>query len=102
MRYEIVWDMPHHHTVFENHRKVSFNIMSCIHIVSGQKFIKNTKNSQFWQIERPEACSQTMLPDSSILIWQILVENANDLKKIKCDIFDDFQTLCMHKFARKV
>ena len=34
-------------TVFENHRKVSFNIASeasYVYILSGQKFIKNAKN----------------------------------------------------------
>ena len=33
--------------------KVSFNIVSeasYIYILSGQKFIKNAKNSQFWRV----------------------------------------------------
>ena len=34
-----------------------------------------------------------MLPDSSVLIGQKLVENAK-IQKFKCDILGDFQTLC--------
>ena len=36
-------------TVFENHRKVSFNIdcRSYVYILSGQKLIKNAKNVNF-------------------------------------------------------
>ena len=40
--------------------------------------------ASFW---KPEACSQTVLPDRSVLIGQKLVE------KFKCDILGDFQTL---------
>ena len=36
-----------------------------------------------------------MLPDRSILIGQKLVENAK-IKKFKCDILSDFQTLCTY------
>ena len=77
-------------TVFENHRKVSFNIASeasYVFILSGQKFIKNAKKKFGEFFENPEACSQTVLPDRSLLIGQKLVENA------KCDILGDFQTL---------
>ena len=35
-----------------------------------------------------------MLPDRSILIVQNFVENAK-IEKFKCDILDDFQTLCI-------
>ena len=42
---------------------------------------------------KPEACSQTVLPDKSLLIGQKLLENAK-IEKLKCDIFSDFQTLC--------
>ena len=41
-----------YNTVFENHKKVAFNIASeasYVYILSGQKFIKNAKISQFWQ-----------------------------------------------------
>ena len=38
-------------------------------------------------------CSQTVLPDRSILTRQKCVENAK-IEKFKCDIFDDFQTVC--------
>ena len=76
--------------------KVSFNIASeasYVYIFSGQKSIKNTKNGPFWRVFRkPEACGQTVLPDRSVLIGQKLVENAK-IKKFKCDILGDFQTL---------
>ena len=38
-------------------------------------------------------CGQTVLPDRSVLIGQKLVENAK-VRKVKCDILGDFQTLC--------
>ena len=40
-------------TVFENKKKVSFKIASeasYVYILSGQKFIKNAKNSHFWRV----------------------------------------------------
>ena len=55
-------------TVFENHKKVSFNVY------------------------KPEACGQTVLPDRSVLIGQKLVENAK-IKKLKCDILSNFQAM---------
>ena len=67
-------------TVFENPRKVSFDIASeasYVYILSGQKLIKNAKNGPFWRVfKKPEACGQTVLPDRSVLIGQTLVENA--------------------------
>ena len=72
--------------VFENHRKVSFNIASeasYVYILSGQKFIKNAKNGQFWRVfKKPEACGQTVLPDRSVLIGQKLVKNSK-IEKFK-------------------
>ena len=45
---------------------------------------------EFW---KPEDCSQTVLPDRSILLGQKFVEKCP--KKInKCDILSDFQTMC--------
>ena len=35
-----------------------------------------------------------MLPDRSVLIGQKLVENAK-IQKFKCDIFSNFQTMCL-------
>ena len=35
-----------------------------------------------------------MLPDRSVLIGQKLVENAK-IEKFKCDIFSNFQTMCL-------
>ena len=43
--------------------------------------------ASFWE---PEACAQTVLPDRSVLIGQKLVK----MPKFKCDILDNFQTLC--------
>ena len=41
--------------VFENYGKVSFyNVASeasYVYILSGQKFIKNAKNGQFWRVD---------------------------------------------------
>ena len=75
-------------TVFENHRK-SLNIASkasYFYILSGQKFTKNAKNSQFWRVfDKPETCGQTVLPDRSLLKVQKFVENAK-IEKFKCDI----------------
>ena len=78
-------------TVFENHRKVSFNVASeasYVYILIGQKFIKNANN-----FRKPKACSQILLPDMSLLIGQKLAENAK-IQKFKCDILSNFQTLC--------
>ena len=53
-------------TVFENHRKS--RIQHYVYILSGQKFNKNAKNSQFWRLfEKPEVCGQTVLPDRSFI-----------------------------------
>ena len=66
--------------VFENHKKVAFNIASkasYVYIWSGQKLIKNARNGPFLAIFwKPEACGQPVLPDKSLLIGQKLVENA--------------------------
>ena len=37
----------HKRKVFENHRK---SLIQQVYILSGQKFIKNVKNSQFWRV----------------------------------------------------
>ena len=42
---------------------------------------------------KPEPYGQTELPDRSLLKDQKLVENAK-IQKFKCDILNDFQTLC--------
>ena len=60
--------------------KVSFNIASeasYAYIFNGQKEIKNANNCPFWRVFwKSEACGQTVLPDSSFLKGQKLVENA--------------------------
>ena len=42
-----------------------------------------------------EACSQTVLPDKSILIGQILAENVK-IEKFKCDILSNFHTMSIN------
>jgi len=73
-----------HCTVFENHSKVLFNIVSeasYVHILSQQKFLKNALNGQFWRgFKKPEACGQTVVPDRSILIGQKLMGKAKNQK----------------------
>ena len=64
-------------TVFENHRKSLIEHCERSELCL-QKFIKNAKNSQFW----PEACSQPVLQDRSLLIGQKLVQNAK-IEKFK-------------------
>ena len=44
------------------------------------------------RFRKPEACGQTVLPDRSVSIGQKLVENAK-IKKFKCDILSNFQTM---------
>ena len=51
---------------------------------SGQKVIKSAKNCAY--------CGQEILPDRSLLIGQILVEN---VKIHKCDVLSKFQTWCL-------
>ena len=75
--------------------KVSFNIASeasYVYNKSGQKFIKNAKNSQFGEFLKSEVGGQTVLPDMSILIGQRLVKKAK-IEKFKWDIFGYFQTM---------
>ena len=45
--------------------------------------------ASFW---KPEACGQTVLPDSSVLKGQKLVENAKS-QKCNCDFLSNFQTM---------
>ena len=76
--------------------KASFNKSEASHVynLSRQKFIENAKKwsnvASFW---KSEACSQTVLPDMSLLKGQKLMENAK-IQKFKWDILTYFQTLC--------
>ena len=47
-----------------------------------------------------EACGQTVLPDSSVLIGQILVENTKIKTNFECDILSHFQTMCARVFKK--
>ena len=84
-------------TLFENYRKSL--IQHCersenVYILSGHNFIKNAKNSRFSRVFwKPEAYSQTVWPDSSILIGQKQVKNVK-IQKLKWDISVHFQTMC--------
>ena len=74
--------------MFENRQKVAFNIASeasYVYILSGQKFFKNAKNSQFWRVLE-NLCGQTVLPDMSLLKGQKMVKNA----KIQMQHFGNF------------
>ena len=65
--------------MFENHRKLTFNIAreaSYSYFLSGQKFIKKPKMVNF------DEFLQTVLPDRSLLIGQKLVENVK-IEKFK-------------------
>ena len=80
--------------------KVSFNIASrasYIYNLNGQKFIENAQKwsilATFW---KPEPYGQTVLPDRSLLIGKKLLKNAK-FENLKCDIFGDFQPLCLKK-----
>ena len=64
---------------FKITRKVSFNMASeasYIYILSGQKLLKKVKNSQFWRVfeNLSTGCSQTVLPDRSLLIKNVSFE----------------------------
>ena len=63
---------------------------SYVYILSGQKFIKNTKTGPFLtSFCKLDTCGQTLLPDRSVFVGQKLMENAK-IEKLKCDILGDF------------
>ena len=69
--------------MFENHKKVSFNI------ASEASFVKNSKNGQFveflktWSLRLKSVTRQ---------VFKKLVENAK-IQKLKWDIWSDFQAM---------
>ena len=67
---------------FENHKKASE--ASYVYILSGQKFIKNAKNGQFWRV------FENLKFEVKQCYQQKLVENAK-IEKLKCDILDYFE-----------
>ena len=72
--------------------KVSFNITSeaiYVYILSGQKFIKK------WSILA--SFLKAWRSNSANFDWTKIDENAK-MKKFKCDIMSNFQTLCTLKF----
>ena len=61
-------------TVFENHRKSLMQHCERNELRLHFELIKKAKNDPFWRFfEKPEACSQPVLPDRSVLIEQKLV-----------------------------
>ena len=61
--------------------------------------LKITEKVSF-NIEKPKACVQKVLPDISLLIGQKLVENAQ-IQKLICDILSNFQTLWSQDWYQK-
>ena len=85
-------------TVFEIQRKSLIQHCErselCLHFEwtkVNQKCQKLSILKSFW---KSAACSQTALPDKSLLIRQKLVEKAK-IQKFKCDILVNFQTMCL-------
>ena len=79
--------------MFENLRKVAFNIASeasYVYILSGHKFIKNTK--KWSNFENLKFAVKQWYQTVQILKDKKLLENAK-IQKFKWDIFGDFQTL---------
>ena len=64
-------------TIFENHRKVSFNIASeasYVYILSGQKFIENATNGLFWRLKsvtRQISFNRTKMPILLLENWSL-------------------------------
>ena len=82
--------------------EVSFNIAneaSYVYILSGQKLTKNSKMVHFGEFLKTWSLrSNSVTRQVSFLIGQKLVENAK-IKKFKCDIFSNFQTMCSSTFS---
>ena len=76
--------------------KVAFNIASdasYVYNLSGQKLIKNAKNSQFGEFLKILSLRSNSVTRQATLIGQTLGENTK-IEKFKWDILGDFQTLC--------
>ena len=90
--------------MFENHRKSLIQYCERSELRLHFEWTKVNWKCQKWSIlERfwkLEACSQTVLPDRSVLIGQKLAENAK-IEKFKCDILSNFQTMWTVSFWRK-
>ena len=78
-------------TIAQCPKKVSFNIASEASYASKVE-LKMPKIVNLASLWKPDVCSQTVLPNRLILIWQIMVENAK-IEKLKWDILDDFETM---------
>ena len=67
---------------------------SYAYILSGQKFIKNAKNSPFWRVfEKLKVVVKQCYQIGHFFIEQKSVENVK-IKNIKWDILRNIQTLC--------
>ena len=79
--------------MFENHRKVLFNITSeasYVYNLNEQKFIENAKNGPFWQV-----FENLKLVDKQCYQTKIGPKIDEKCQKFKCDILSNFQTLCL-------
>ena len=75
-----------HHSVWKPQKKSHLTFY--VYILSGQKLIKNAKNGPFrWLFQNLKLVVKQCY--QAVFIWQKLMENA------KCDIFGNFQTLCL-------
>ena len=72
--------------MFENHKKVSFNI------ASEASFVKNSKNGQFGGFLKTWSLRSNSVSRKVTFIGQKLVENAK-IQKLKWDIWSDFQAM---------
>ena len=87
--------LKHSVTVFENHRKSLIQHDERSELRLHFELTKNAKNVPFWRVF--ENLTLAVKPDRSVLIGQKLVENAK-VKKFKCDILSDFQTVLQWQF----
>ena len=88
-----------HYTVFENHRKSliqHYERSKLSSYLSGQKLIKNAKMIYFGEFLKTWSLRSSNVTGQVTLIWTKIGENAL-IEKFKCDILDDFQTLCYIK-----
>ena len=76
-------------TVFENHRKSLIGHCEQSELRIHFEWTKMPKMVHFGEFLNSKACSQTVLPDRSVLIRQKLVEVAK-IQKFKCDILINF------------
>ena len=80
------------HGVWKSLKIYHSTLRANVHILSGQKLIKNAKKVHFGDIWKSEACGQWVLPDISLSKKTNIGKNIK-IDKFKCDILDNFQSL---------